>query len=111
MYSSELLGQAFRQRAQEKQSALKVFPARIPSAACVGQARPHFPQSRQVLLVDPDFEDAEILDQPAEQPERAYKHAIRPILDQGEPENEDDEDGSRDPEVPFEEFEGIKVPI
>ncbi len=48
LYSSESLGQALRHRPQEKQSALKIFPSIIPSAALVGQARPHFPQSRQV---------------------------------------------------------------
>jgi hypothetical protein len=32
-------------------------------------------------------------------------------MDQGEPENEDDKDRSRDPEVPFEKPEGVKISI
>jgi hypothetical protein len=63
------------------------------------------------VLIDPDFEDAHILNQPTEQPEGADKHAIRPVMDQGEPENEDYEDRSRDLEVPFEKPEGVEIPV
>ena len=90
---------------------LEGFIIEHPFGRSRGTGPPAFPAIEASILIDPDPEDAQILNKPAEQPEGADKHAVGSVMDQGEPENKDYEDGSGDPEVPFEEFEVIEIPV
>jgi hypothetical protein len=86
-------------------------PLTIPSAAFVGQARTHMPQSMHVSWFTLTLYGLKILGQPAEKPEGTDPHAEEPVPDDGQPEDQEHDDRRGHAEIPFEKLEGVEVAV
>jgi hypothetical protein len=63
------------------------------------------------IAVNLDFKKACILKDPAPQAERADPHAVKTVMNQSKGKDDTDNDRRRYAEVPFEQFERIKIAV